>query len=94
MTKLFAGLPKGVMLSNHNLTCAIALTNNRDSGCARDPFDPATESEQPSAFSVIPMFHIFGLVFNVLQPLSVGAHTVIMPKFESASFIARFVNKQ
>ena len=89
VTKLCAGLPKGVMLSNHNLTCAIALTNNRDSGCARDPFDPAAETEQPSAFSVIPMFHILGLTMNVLQPLSAGSRIIVMNKFEPQQFIAK-----
>ena len=84
------GPPKGVMLTNQNLTASIYLANNRDSGCSVNPHVVGVE-EQPRGFSVIPMFHIFGLVFNVLQPLSVGSHTVIMPKFEPASFISRFL---
>ena len=87
------GPPKGVMLSNQNLTASIYQANNRDSGCSLNPHVAGVE-EQPRGLSVIPMFHIFGLVFNVLQPLSVGSHTVIMPKFEPASFISRFKNKQ
>ena len=86
------GPPKGVMLTNQNLTASIYQANNRDSGCSVSPHVAGLE-EQPRGLSVIPMFHIFGLVFNVLQPLSVGSHTVIMPKFEPASFISRFANK-
>ena len=80
------GLPKGVMLSHTNLTSAIALTNNEQSGCAYGPWSPDTESQR-SMLSVIPMFHIFGLTMNVLQPLTGGHHMIIMPKFEPKSFI-------
>ena len=36
------GLPKGVMLSQSNLTSTVCLTNNIASGCARAPFDPSS----------------------------------------------------
>ena len=39
--------------------------------------------------SVIPMFHIFGLTMNVLQPLSAGAHVITMPKFDPQHFISK-----
>ena len=39
---VFPGLPKGVMLSQSNLTSTICLTNNIASGCARAPFDPSS----------------------------------------------------
>ena len=84
------GPPKGVMLTNQNLTATVVLANSKESGCAVDPYVPGVD-EPRRLLSVIPMFHIFGLVFNVLQPLSMGAHMIIMPKFEPASFISRFV---
>jgi len=82
------GLPKGVMLNHSKLTSSIHLTNNRQSGCARDPFDPKINEKQFNFLSVIPMFHIFGLTMNVLQPLSAGAHSISMPKFEAPLFIS------
>ena len=87
------GPPKGVMLTNQNLTASVYQANNRDSGCSLNPHLPGQE-EQPRGLSVIPMFHIFGLVFNVLQPLSVGAHMIIMPKFEPQTFISRSVSSK
>ena len=84
------GPPKGVMLTNQNLTATVSLANNKDSGCSVTPYVPGVD-EPRRLLSVIPMFHIFGLVFNVLQPLSTGAHMIIMPKFEPAAFISRFV---
>ena len=39
---VIAGLPKGVMLSQSNLTSTVCLTNNVASGCAREPFDPSS----------------------------------------------------
>ena len=103
---VFAGLPKGVMLSQSNLTSTICLTNNIASGCAREPFDPSSGAnlyfpkhilldyilagdDQYSFLSVIPMFHIFGLTMNVLQPLSAGAHVIVMPKFDPQHFISK-----
>ena len=103
---VIAGLPKGVMLSQSNLTSTICLTNNIASGCAREPFDPSSGTnlkfphyilldyilegdDQYSFLSVIPMFHIFGLTMNVLQPLSAGAHVIVMPKFEPQHFISK-----
>ena len=82
------GLPKGVMLNHTKLTSSIHLTNNRASGCARDPFDPQVDQKQFNFLSVIPMFHIFGLTMNVLQPLSAGAHSISMPKFDAQLFIS------
>ena len=87
------GPPKGVMLTNQNLAATVCLGNHKESGCAVNPFVPG-ETEPLRLLSVIPMFHIFGLVFNVLQPLSVGAHMIIMPKFEPQTFISRSVSSE
>jgi len=79
------GPPKGVMLTHQNMTSAICLFNNIESGCALPPLVPG--NPQPVAISVIPMFHIFGLSCNVMQPLTRGAKMVSLPKFEAVSFI-------
>ena len=34
------------------------------------------------------MFHIFGLVYNVMQPLTLGVKMVSLPKFDAGHFIA------
>lgn len=44
--------------------------------------------------SVIPMFHIFGLVFNVLQPLSAGARMVSLPQFTPELFLSSLAAHQ
>ena len=77
------------MLSQSSLTSTVCLTNNIASGCAREPFDPCSGDPQYSFLSVIPMFHIFGLTMNVLQPLSAGAHIIVMPKFDPQHFISK-----
>merc|ERR1719209_1257155 len=53
------GPPKGVMVTHQNLTSAMFLANNLESGCALPPLQPG--QQQSVALSVIPMFHIFGL---------------------------------
>jgi acyl-CoA synthetase (AMP-forming)/AMP-acid ligase II len=47
-----------------------------------------TGVEQYIALSIIPMFHIFGLVYNVMQPLTLGVKMVSLPKFDAGHFIA------
>eukprot|EP00092_Neocalanus_flemingeri_P018391 GFUD01019904.1.p1 GENE.GFUD01019904.1~~GFUD01019904.1.p1 ORF type:complete len:566 (-),score=147.84 GFUD01019904.1:456-2153(-) len=79
------GPPKGVMLTHQNLTSAMCLFNNLESGCGLPPLVPG--DEQSVAISVIPMFHIFGLACNVMQPLTAGVQMVSLPKFEAATFI-------
>ena len=37
------GPPKGVMLTNQNLTATIHLANNKDSGCAVSPYVPGVD---------------------------------------------------
>jgi len=86
------GMPKGVMLSHWNLVSGLMAINNRDSGCAIDPYTPDLAYEQPTLLSVIPNYHIFGLTCNVIQPLSVGAKTILLPKFDPARFVTCLAN--
>eukprot|EP00091_Calanus_sinicus_P003250 TRINITY_DN13412_c0_g1_i1.p1 TRINITY_DN13412_c0_g1~~TRINITY_DN13412_c0_g1_i1.p1 ORF type:complete len:201 (+),score=35.78 TRINITY_DN13412_c0_g1_i1:620-1222(+) len=80
------GPPKGVMLTHQNLTSTMCMANNLESGCALPPH--VLGEQQPVAISVIPMYHIFGLTFNIMQPLTIGAKMVSLPKFEVESFIS------
>ena len=52
---------------------------NIESGCALPPKQEG--DPQPVSLSIIPMYHIFGLAYNVMQPLTIGAKMVSLPKF-------------
>ena len=77
------------MLSQSSLTSAVCLTNDVASGCTWKPFDLSSDEGQPSTLSVVPMFHILGLAMSLLQPLSAGAHIIVMPKFEPQHFLSK-----
>ena len=62
------GNPKGVMVTHGNL-----MANEE---MIREKF----QLDQTSVFvSWLPLFHDMGLIGNLLQPLYVGSHTVLMP---------------
>ncbi|MGZ4809316.1 MAG: AMP-binding protein, partial [Thermoanaerobaculia bacterium] len=65
------GLPKGVMLTHHNLVANILQ-------CA-SLFDV---SERDTTLAVLPFFHIYGLVVIMNMGLYVGATSVTMPRFD------------
>jgi len=65
------GLPKGVMLTHHNLVSNILQ-------CA-GMFDV---SERDTTLAVLPFFHIYGLVVIMNMGLHVGATMVTMPRFD------------
>jgi len=79
------GPPKGVMLTHQNLTTGLCLGNDINSGCVHRPLPIGVE--QYIALSIIPMFHIYGLVYNVMQPLTLGVKMVSLPKFDAGKFI-------
>ncbi len=65
------GLPKGVMLTHHNLVanlCQIAGTNH---ACGDD-----------TLVCVLPLFHIYGMQVIMNQGLRAGATIVLLPRFE------------
>ena len=70
------GLPKGVMLTHHNL-----VANIRQMEGLRYFYETDT------LICVLPLFHIYGLVVVLNMGLYSGATIVTMPRFELESFL-------
>nr|CAH0109076.1 unnamed protein product [Daphnia galeata] len=83
------GLPKGVMLTNSNVSANIQQTEHpgtmKVSSCPATPRD-ASDSQEVFV-CVLPFFHIYGLVSLMLTGLDHGAKLVTLPRFESESFL-------
>lgn len=70
------GLPKGVMLTHHNLVSNI---------CQMEGLDYF--SDQETLIAVLPLFHIYGLMVVLNSGLRAGATVVTMPRFELEPFL-------
>jgi acyl-CoA synthetase (AMP-forming)/AMP-acid ligase II len=70
------GLPKGVMLTHHNLVANL---------CQMEGLDYFYETD--TLICVLPLFHIYGLVVVLNMGLYTGATIVTMPRFELESFL-------
>jgi acyl-CoA synthetase (AMP-forming)/AMP-acid ligase II len=70
------GLPKGVMLTHHNL---VANLRQMEGLCYF--------FETDTLLCVLPLFHIYGLVVVLNMGLYTGATIVMMPRFELESFL-------
>jgi acyl-CoA synthetase (AMP-forming)/AMP-acid ligase II len=70
------GLPKGVMLTHHNLVANIRQM---------DGLDYFTEDD--TLICVLPMFHIYGLVVILNMGLYKGATIVTLPRFDLEQFL-------
>jgi acyl-CoA synthetase (AMP-forming)/AMP-acid ligase II len=70
------GLPKGVMLTHHNL-----VSNLRQ----MEGLDYFTEND--TLLCVLPLFHIYGLVVILNMGLYMGATIVMMPRFDFEQFL-------
>lgn len=70
------GLPKGVMLTHHNLVANI---------CQMEGLHYFYETD--TLICVLPMFHIYGLVVVMNMGLYTGSTIVTMPRFELESFL-------
>jgi acyl-CoA synthetase (AMP-forming)/AMP-acid ligase II len=70
------GLPKGVMLTHHNL---VANLRQMEGLCYFYDTD--------TLIGVLPLFHIYGLVVVLNMGLYSGATVVMMPRFELESFL-------
>jgi acyl-CoA synthetase (AMP-forming)/AMP-acid ligase II len=70
------GLPKGVMLTHHNLVSNLKQIEGLD-----------YFFESDTLICVLPMFHIYGLVVVLNMGLYAGATIVTMPRFELDSFL-------
>ena len=74
------GLPKGVMLTHHNLVANLCQCEG-----AKD-FDGFKESDV--IIAVLPFFHIYGMVVIMKLGLSQGGTIVSMPRFDFPEFLA------
>ena len=70
------GLPKGVMLTHHNLVANL---------CQMEGLCYFYESD--TLIGILPLFHIYGLVVVLNMGLYSGATIVMMPRFELESFL-------
>lgn len=70
------GLPKGVMLTHHNLVANICQIR-----------DIEGFTEQDTLIGILPFFHIYGLTVIMGLALHKGATIVTMPRFELEQFL-------
>ena len=70
------GLPKGVMLTHHNLVSNM---------CQLKYQEPVEETDVLAG--VLPLFHIFGMAAVLNVSLSVGATVVTVPRFDLEQFL-------
>jgi acyl-CoA synthetase (AMP-forming)/AMP-acid ligase II len=70
------GLPKGVMLTHHNLVANVCQIEVADGMAERD-----------TLIGILPFFHIYGLVVIMNKALHAGATVVTMPRFELEPFL-------
>jgi long-subunit acyl-CoA synthetase (AMP-forming) len=71
------GFPKGVMSTQHNFTSQLQALK------------PAVEPLAPGdkMIGFVPLSHTYGTTNALLQPFSVGAACVILPRFEEIAFL-------
>lgn len=74
------GLPKGVMLTHHNLVANIAQLSGIDFGRLR-------VTEKDTVMGLLPFFHIYGMVVIMNYAFFVGATVVTMPRFDLEQFL-------
>lgn len=73
------GMPKGVMLTHHNLVANIEQS-------LQMPNNNAFQ-EDDTVIAVLPFFHIYGMVVVMKIFLAQGATVVTMPKFDMVEFL-------
>jgi acyl-CoA synthetase (AMP-forming)/AMP-acid ligase II len=71
------GLPKGVMLTHHNLVANLAQVN---------AVEQTAQTEV--LIAVLPFYHIYGMTVIMAGALRVGATLVTMPRFELEEFLS------
>lgn len=70
------GMPKGVMLTHHNLVANIAQIK-----------DLTTMSSQDNLIAILPFFHIFGMLVLMAYGLLQRTTVVTMPRFDLEQFL-------
>jgi acyl-CoA synthetase (AMP-forming)/AMP-acid ligase II len=73
------GLPKGVMLSHHNLVANVYQILGPNAA----PFIPAD-----MMLCFLPLYHIYGLTVGLSLTLTLGATLVLMPRFDMPKLLA------
>ena len=73
------GLPKGVMLTHYNIVANC---------CQLDHPEIIGINSGDTVMSVLPFFHIYGMVVVLFEVLYTGAKQIILPKFEPHSFLS------
>jgi acyl-CoA synthetase (AMP-forming)/AMP-acid ligase II len=73
------GLPKGVMLTHHNLVAELASVAGRT--------DVVFPGEHDTLLAFLPYFHIYGIVMFLSYGLSQGATIVNMPRFDLEQYL-------
>jgi acyl-CoA synthetase (AMP-forming)/AMP-acid ligase II len=74
------GLPKGVMLTHHNLVANLCQVEGVTT--------TALVTEGDVALGVLPFFHIYGLLVIMNRCLCSGATVVTMPRFDMEQFLS------
>ena len=73
------GLPKGVMLTHHNLVANL---------CQIEGFEAEERmGEDQTILAMLPFFHIYGMVVVMKLALAGGATVVSMPRFDMQEFL-------
>jgi len=73
------GLPKGVMLSHHNLVAELCAVDGRP--------DVVFPGEHDTLLAFLPYFHIYGIVMFLSFGLRQGATIVNMPRFDLEQYL-------
>ncbi|KFY04165.1 hypothetical protein V491_09446 [Pseudogymnoascus sp. VKM F-3775] len=72
------GLPKAVMLSHTNIVSNLAMVNTVDGEMLK--------SGRDRILSVLPYYHIYGLMFLVHLPIYIGVESVVLARFDIQRF--------
>jgi acyl-CoA synthetase (AMP-forming)/AMP-acid ligase II len=73
------GLPKGVMLTHHNLVAELCSVEG--------VHDAALITSQDTVLAFLPFFHIYGIVAFLNLALHLGATVVTMPRFDLEQYL-------
>jgi acyl-CoA synthetase (AMP-forming)/AMP-acid ligase II len=73
------GLPKGVMLTHHNLVAELSVVHGRT--------DMVFPGENDTLLAFLPYFHIYGIVMFLSYGLWRGATIVSMPRFDLEQYL-------
>ena len=79
------GLPKGVMLSHHNLVANVYQTLT--------PGEVGAITEEETMLCFLPLYHIYGLTIGLNLSLIVGCTVVLMARFECEKVLQTVVDE-